>query len=131
MLDWSKPLKTQDGRKARLLGTVANYPYTHAVAVMNAEGEEIVESYTDAGRFSEYGENADLDLSNDNRSSVFYTFALRGYQNEPHVGGLRSKTLAEAEDLFGDDGYWDGTIELIAEDGRLVDVKFYPRGGAA
>ena len=52
-LDWNKPLQTQSGRPARLLGTLAGtapYDYRHAVAVTNRAGNrETILMYTDDG----------------------------------------------------------------------------------
>lgn len=64
MFDWKKPLKTKDGRGARLLGildSLSNPIYTHVVAVKSEEGDETVQRYTPHGTFySDEGNRLDL-----------------------------------------------------------------------
>lgn len=50
-IDWTKPLQTRDGRKARVVATdiATKHEYTHAALIMDKNGEEILETYTKDG----------------------------------------------------------------------------------
>jgi len=56
-IDWTKPLKTRDGRPARYLGSLKG-PYTRVVVVPDCDGGEHVDVYTEDGKF--YNGNEDI-----------------------------------------------------------------------
>lgn len=65
MFDPQKPIKTRRGRPARILGRVANPPFSLVVAVMEDEdGRETIETYRENGRYLTMGESS-WDLVNE------------------------------------------------------------------
>lgn len=63
-VDWTKPLRTRSGLKARLLGKLeGDRPFPYVVAIMGADGAEWKEDHRPSGDWG--GENTDsLDLEN-------------------------------------------------------------------
>jgi hypothetical protein len=62
-IDWSRPLQTRDGRKARLLGVINSKPFSHVVAVECRDVEE-TRHHTPSGSYWETIYNSDYDLIN-------------------------------------------------------------------
>lgn len=58
-VDWTKPIQTRDGRKARLLGMLDNKIYTHAVAITDGAGE-FVTICADNGTYSDTASRLDI-----------------------------------------------------------------------
>lgn len=59
-VDWSKPIQTRDGRKARFLGTLDGVDYGHLSAVWSdkCQSEMLIET-TKSGYVFEYSESKD------------------------------------------------------------------------
>lgn len=63
-LDWTKPLRTRDGRKARLLGKLEGItPRPYVVAIIERDGTELGGWYTTDGDWIQRTQSAD-DLEN-------------------------------------------------------------------
>lgn len=48
-IDWSRPIQTKDGRKARYLGKVIDVTYPHVIALPSNSGGEYVTQVPDSG----------------------------------------------------------------------------------
>ena len=64
MIDWTKPIRTKDGRPARLLGTIKDRRYPKCVALLMIDDTEIVKIFTEAGNLYSSGEPSVSDLKN-------------------------------------------------------------------
>lgn len=85
--NWDKPFRTKSGQKARLLGTIANDPYSKVVAVSLGEAETL-ERYTEAGEyFVDAGDSA-LNLVNLPESAFIPVWGQDGSVG-PGSGGAR------------------------------------------
>lgn len=132
-IDWTKPVQTRRGEKVTVLTTTRNHPDYPVVALVTVEDEDgglqqDMESFTKDGRYL-LCETGQADLINVvERTSEFRSFAPRGggHSGSMIFGGNVSYNLSDAMTcgrMFMDG---EGVIELIREDGKLVDVKFYP-----
>jgi hypothetical protein len=63
-VDWSKPLQTRDGRKARLLGVINARRRTHVVAITMLSGLEIESRHYPTGLKNESSANCKDDIIN-------------------------------------------------------------------
>ncbi len=79
MIDWTKPLRTKDGREARVISEIKNYPYLRVVIVNITKDIEQVYAYTEDGMFQVGEPTPILDLKNVSEKKVLW---LPLYKNE-------------------------------------------------
>ena len=118
--DPNKPVRTRDGRSARILATdLKNSSYPIAAAIDRVRtGDECVASYTSDGRYFE-GRECASDLVNvpERHSLWFNEYAHRGGSV---YGAYDTRETADDAVAWRDRA---AVVELIFEDGKLVDFK--------
>lgn len=119
-IDFTKPVQTRDGRKARVICTDVNSKLQAVVAVIevnaNYPGEEIVVSYTSDGNFGMF--ETPLDLVNvPERHSVW----MNEYKKEKcHPFGGLSSTRSLCDDVCLTATERTAVIEIVYEDSKFV-----------
>lgn len=139
MVDFNKPLRTRDGRAVQLvstdmtpelwdftrhqLGNVSKFEDTIAAIV---DGELL--GFKPGGRFFT-SEPDGLDLVNVlQRTSEFRLFHSRGEGGNSQTRSLGRFTWHSLETVPNSAKY-EGVLEIIREDGKLVDVIFHAPEG--
>lgn len=120
-VDWTKPLRTKDGRKARFLGTRKTLgEFTHIVAVEGSLGqhEEFVHYYRPDGTYpyNAGGENKDLE----NVPERVSRFTL--VHKDPTVWGYKTVNAARHHT----DALWSNVYRVVRvdfEDGKPVAIE--------
>lgn len=59
-MNWNKPFETKSGLKARLLGVLKKSIYSHIVATVEQDGQEIMRQYNPSGEYSSTPSQFDL-----------------------------------------------------------------------
>lgn len=118
--DPNKSVQTRDGRPARILATdVKGGPYTIAAAIGRKRGcGEYVSAFTSDGCYFE-GKEGENDLVNvpERKSLWFNEYAHRGGSV---YGAYDTRETADDAVAWRDRA---AVVELIFEDGKLVDFK--------
>lgn len=145
MLDTTRLLKTRDGRPVVILSSAVNRAAAEALGTFggrvyvgpddrivalstNQYGEVEVNGYDEEGKFLGHGPSPDdLVYAEPERTSEFRTFAPGRTEGSGELGGCRSPTLERALRLTRGPTDWSGVLEIIREDGEVVDVKFHPK----
>lgn len=148
MLDTTRPLKTRDGRTVVVLSTSINramaetlgtfggriyvQPDDRIVALTTScDGEVEVNGYDEEGKFLGYTDSPDdLVYAEPERTSEFRTFNPRRTEGSGPLGAFFGKELDRTLRLASVGSVWIGVLEIIREDGKVVDVKFHPNGSA-
>ena len=117
--DPNKSVQTRDGRAARILCTdLKAAPYTIAAAIrIRGSGEEYLTTRTSDGRNFEGREGVDDLVNVPERKSLWFN-----EYPDVNVGVCKPRRTRKA----ADDVAWRGraaVVELIFEDGKLVDFK--------
>ena len=116
-IDWTKPLQTRDGRKARVVATdiATKDEYTHAALVMDEDGDESLETYTKEGLWWVSGGLQDKDLVNaPEKRSVW----INAYDNGKL--GYEFSSREEADATNKDIGRRTGILQVVFVDKKLV-----------
>jgi hypothetical protein len=72
-IDFTKPLRTKSGKKARVIVTTAKGSYPLVVLLEDPYGEETPESYTINGKYYDDGSLSSDDLENVSETKVNYS----------------------------------------------------------
>lgn len=115
MIDWSKPVRTRDGRAVRVLCTDCESPsgYPVLALVKISHGYERVHSYTLEGKYRKTGSDSPYDLVNVPEVTNLW---VNVYPND--VNGHTSKKEA---DYWAEDGRV-ALLRLLIADGVLIDM---------
>lgn len=117
MIDWSKPLLTQDGRHARLIDKNLQGPFSFVVAVMNTTGNESIHTYKANG---EHGIGVKL-LHLNNVPTVEVVF--KNFSDE-EICIFVHETLEQAISAVDDEMSTPiGVMQFTLKDDVTTDVK--------
>lgn len=120
MIDWTKPIQTRNGRKARYLGTVndgSDYPHVVAVASENRPGLENWAFASDSGAVA--GISSIYDVVN---VPVIEERWLNVYKASSRACPMPHKTAQDADHYA--DGQSQGKVKVIYHDGVAVGCEF-------
>src|SRR5690606_7245324 len=118
-VDWTKPLRTKDGRKARFLGMRKTLgKFTHIVAVEGTLGqeEEFVHYYRPDGTYPYGASHYNLDLVNEPERVSRYTMMNKN----PHMWGYSDRDQAVQYSSLRA-GY--RVVRVDFEDGKPVAIE--------
>ena len=126
-VDFSKPVQTRDGRKARILCTDADNPDGSVVALVEYakghphEGKEAcVNYYPDGSYVRGYCYTSASDLVNvPERSSEFSNILYNG------VSGVSMPSVASCRSYRNQGATYAGVLETVFEDGVVVDMIYH------
>lgn len=113
-VDWTKPIQTRDGRKARLLGIVKGAAWPVAVAVEKPDGSREEEfHYKEDGTFGPAAYR--LDIFNIKEKIKLHIFA-----NDDGIAIHSSVPISHTIPIF------DESCEMAIKSGNGIDIEIDP-----
>lgn len=144
MIDFDKPIRTRDGREVTIVTTNLTRDIAESLSISEIDVDfdndsvlAIIDGkhygFLSSGRYnpedSFFGETEHDLVNYTPRTSEFRTFRERQKGeavSKYSLGAVIGKRLGAVSGFLRDEHCWEGVLELIREDGKLVDVKFHP-----